>query len=178
MRSPAATSPSDAAARLRHVAELRVRTRRAALLPSPEFLVPVGAVLVAHALVLALWPHGGAATVVWIAALVVARPALRAQWRRDRLSPGLVVAARSWGACVAAVGAGAFLAAALGIDALVTAVAAGFVVRAGLARRPVVALAALAAGTAAAALTAAGVPAPALEAALGAALIAAGRAAA
>ena len=170
------SSAADAAARLRYVTDVRVRTRRAALLPTPALLVPVGAVLVAHALVRALWPHGGAATVVWIAALVAARPALRAEWRRARLSPGLVVAARSWGACVAAVGAGAFLAAALGIDALITAVAAGFVVRAALVRRPAVALAALAAGVAAGVLAAAGVPAAALEGALGVALIAAGRA--
>jgi hypothetical protein len=172
------SSAADAAARLRYVTDVRVRTRRAALLPSPALLVPVGAVLVAHALVRALWPHGGTATVVWIAALVAARPALRAEWRRARRSPGLVVAARSWGACVAAVGAGAFPAAALGIDVLVTAVAAGLVARAALARRPLVALAALAAGACAGALAAAGVPAAALEGAVGAALVLAGRAAA
>jgi hypothetical protein len=163
-------SAAEAAARLRYLTDARVRTRRAALLPSPGLLVPVGAVLVAHALVLALWPHSGVAVVVWIAALVVARPALRAEWRRARRSPGVVAAARSWGVCVAAVGAGAFLAAALGIDALVTAVAAGFVARAALARRPVVALAALAAG----ALAAGGIPPAALEGALGVALVAAG----
>ena len=179
MRSPAASSPADAAARLRYVTELRVRTRRAALLPSPALLVPLGAVLLAHAVVLALWPdRSSAATIVWIAALVAARPALRAEWRRARRSPGLVVAARSWGACVAAVCAGSFLAAALGTDALVVAVAAGLVARAALARRTAGALAALAAGVAAVLLAAAGVPDAALEAGLGAALVVAGRAAA
>jgi hypothetical protein len=173
VRSSAPTA-GEAAARLRYVADLRVRTRRAALLPSPGLLVPIGAVLVAHALVLALWPHGGVATVVWIAAFLAARPALQAEWRRARRAPGLVAAARSWTACVAAVGLGLVVAAALGLDALITAVAAAFVARAALARRPVVALAAVAAAAGAAALVAAGVPAAALEAALGAALVAAG----
>jgi hypothetical protein len=156
-------SPVEAAARLRHVTELRGRARRATLLPSFALLAGLGAVLVAHGLVVAAWPHSTVAWFAWLAAVVVARPALRG----DAGLPG----ARLWAACAAAALAGMLLAQALGLDPLLNAIGAALALRAVLARRLAAAVATVAV---VAAVDALGVSTAAGELAVGAALIAGG----
>jgi hypothetical protein len=156
-------SPAEAAARLRQVAELRGRARRATLLPSFVLLAGLGAVLVAHGLVVSVWPHSSLAWLAWLAAVVVARPALRGD-------TGLP-AARLWAACAAAALGGMLVGEALGLDPLLNAIAAALALRAVLARRPAAAVAAVAV---VAAVDALGISTAAGELAVGMALIAAG----
>jgi hypothetical protein len=156
-------SPVEAAARLRHVVELRGRARRATLLPSFALLAGLGAVLVAHGLVVAAWPHSSVAWLAWLAAILVARPALRGGTD--------LPAARLWAACAAAALAGMLVAEAAGFDPLLHSIGAALALRAALARRPVAAVAVV---VVVAAVDALGVSTAAGELAVGAALITAG----
>ncbi|HEY7076395.1 MAG TPA: hypothetical protein VH418_13545 [Solirubrobacteraceae bacterium] len=159
-------SPVEAAARLRHVAELRGRARRATLLPSFSLLTGLGAVLVAHGVVVAIWPHDRLAWLAWLAAVVIARPALRAGSADAPLA-----AARLWVACAAATLAGMVIGEAVGVAPLLNAIGAALALRAALARMPAVALAIVAA---VAAIDVAGLPTAGVEIVAGAALVAAG----
>jgi hypothetical protein len=157
-------SQSDAAARLRYVAGVRTRTRRAALLPSWALLTALGAVLATHGVLMALWPHRPVVSYAWLAAIVVARPVVR------RAGPDILAAAWLWAACAAAAIAGMIVADALGSDALVGAIAAALALRCAFAGMPLAALVVAAAGLAIEATT----PGAATEIVLGAALIVVG----
>jgi hypothetical protein len=153
----------DAAAKLRYVAEVRAQTRRAVLLPSFSVLVVVGAVIAMHGVVAGLWPGSTAASAVWVAGLLAARPLLR----RPVGSPRLAVRCAAAGVAVAA------LAALAGANPLISGLAAMLAARAWLARMPAAAAAVVAAGALVdAALLE--VPTAAAEVLLGAALAVAG----
>jgi hypothetical protein len=154
----------DAAARLDYVAELRTRTRRAALLPSFTLLAALGAVLVTHGILVALWPHRPVVAYAWLAVIVAARPLLR------RRGPELLAAAWLWAACAAAALAGMVVADAAGVDPLIAAIAAALAARAAFAGRALAALATLGLGAVIEALS----PGAAAEIVVGVALIAAG----
>jgi hypothetical protein len=158
-------SQHDAAARLRYVAGVRTRTRRATLLPSWALLTALGAVLATHGVLRTLWPHQPVAAYAWLAAIVVARPVLR------RAGPEILAAAWLWAACAAAALAGMIVADAAGTDPLIAAIAATLAMRSALAGMPAAALTVAAAGVAVEALEE---PGASVEIALGAALIAAG----
>jgi hypothetical protein len=157
-------SQADADARLRYVAGVRTRTRRAALLPSFTLLTALGAVLATHGVLMAAWPHHPVASLAWLAAIVVARPAL------PGAGPEILAGAWLWAACVAAALAGMVIADAAGTDPLIGAIAAALALRAAFAGMPAAALAVAATAVLVEALA----PGPAGEVALGASLIVAG----
>ncbi|MGZ4168920.1 MAG: hypothetical protein ACXVSA_19535 [Solirubrobacteraceae bacterium] len=138
-------SHRDAAARLRYMADVQQRARRAALTPSFA-LVALGTIAVCHGLLATLWPHARALSVLWVAALVAVRPGLRVLRRHHERRRGLESSARLRLACAA--GAAAFLAVAvvIGADPLVTALAATTALAAYLGGMPAVAVAALGVG--------------------------------
>jgi len=74
-------SPSQAAHRLRYLSEVQRRTRRASLSPAFGLLV-VGALALAHGVVITLWPHSRVDWLVLVAALVAVRPLQRWLGRR------------------------------------------------------------------------------------------------
>jgi len=164
-----AMSDGDAAARLRYVSGVRTRARRAALLPSYALLAALGAVLATHGVLTALFPHRAVASLAWLVAIVLVRPALR-----RRPGPEIMAAAWLWAACVAAALAGVVAADALGVDPLIAAIAGALALRGVLAGMPAAAFGALAGGVVAEALVGSGVAGASAEAALGAILIAAG----
>lgn len=172
-----AMSYADAAARLRYVSGVRARARRAVLLPTFGGLAGLGAVLATHGLLTALFAHRELTSAVWMAGIVVARPALRRQWRGPASGAELLAAARLWLGCALAAVAVAVAASAAGLDPIVAGIAAAVASRAALARMAPAALVAVAGGAVVEALLAHGVPTWAGEVVAGAGLIAAGLAA-
>jgi hypothetical protein len=165
-------SPAQAAARLRHMEAVRARARAAALAPSFA-LIALGVVALSHGLLATAWPHARALTIVWVAAVVAVRPALRVLRRRVERGRG-VESRRLPLTCAAGAVAVVAVAIAVGADPLVGAVAAATAVAAALAGMPAVALAAVAAGLAGDAVVATGAAAATGEVVAGAGLLAAG----
>ena len=138
-------SPADAEARLRYVTEVRTSARRAVLLPSLGLLIGLGVVVASHGALPALWPHGAIVTVAWVAALVLARPALRGGGPGASSRAGS--SARAPPAALRRGGGGRGHPRELvGADPLISAIAAGTALRAALAGMPAVAATALLAG--------------------------------
>jgi hypothetical protein len=167
-------SPADAEARLRYLAELRTSARRAVLLPSLGLLIALGVVVASHGALTALWPHGAVVTVAWVAALVLARPALR-RWATGALPPrGIERSLRLPLLCAAVAVAAAILADLAGANPLISAIAAGTALRAALAGMPAVAAGALLAGAVGDAMLLEGVAPSTGDLLIGAALVAGG----
>jgi hypothetical protein len=116
-------SPAHAAERLRQLEDVRARARRVSLLPSFAFVL-VGTVLLAHAVLVAVWPGERVVSIVWLAALALARPAIVWQRRRADVQRGVVPAARFRYVCAAVAVLAALTAIAAGVSPLLSAVAA------------------------------------------------------
>jgi hypothetical protein len=166
-------TPSDAAARLRYMAGVRERARRAVLLPAFVALA-LGAIVVTHGALIALWPHAAVLSVAWLACLVVARPGLVWQRRRLERRRGLLGATRLRVVCGAAGVVAAVAAVVASADPLVSAAAGSVALAAYLGGVPAVALAALVAGVAGELAFVDGASQPAGELLVGAGLVAAG----
>ena len=166
-------SPSDAAARLRYVAGVRERARRAVLLPAFVALV-LGGIVITHGALIALWPHAAVLSVAWLACLVVARPGLVWQRRRLEQRRGLLGSPRLRVACGAAGVLAAAAAVVLSADPLVSAAAGSVALAAYLGGARAVALAAVVAGVAGEMAFVDGASRPAGELIVGAGLIAGG----
>ena len=166
-------TPSDAAARLRYMAGIRDRARRAVLLPAVVALA-LGGIVVTHGALIALWPHAAVLSVAWLACLVVARPGLVWQRRRLERRRGLLGATRLRVACGAAGVIAAVAAIVASADPLVSAAAGSVALAAYLGGVPAVALAALVAGVAGEMAFVDGASRPAGELLVGAGLVAAG----
>jgi hypothetical protein len=166
-------TPSDAAARLRYMAGIRDRARRAVLLPAFVALA-LGGIVVTHGALIALWPHAAVLSVAWLACLVVARPGLVWQRRRLERRRGLLGAPRLRVACGAAGVVAAVAAVVASADPLVSAAAGSVALAAYLGGVPAVALAALVAGVAGELAFVDGASRPAGELFVGAGLVAAG----
>jgi hypothetical protein len=166
-------TPSDAAARLRYMAGIRDRARRAVLLPAFVALA-LGGIVVTHGALIALWPHAAVLSVAWLACLVVARPGLVWQRRRLERRRGLLGATRLRVACGAAGVVAAVAAIVASADPLVSAAAGSVALAAYLGGVPAVALAALVAGVAGELAFVDGASRPAGELLVGAGLVAAG----
>lgn len=134
-------SHTPAQARLRLVADVRRRARRAALLPATALLV-LGLVIAARGAVMEAWPHPGLPWLAWLALFVLARLALlrRVHSRGVQVSPRLRMLRAA--AAVLAVA----IAIVTGASALILAVAAITALAAFLSGLPAVGLAALLAG--------------------------------
>jgi hypothetical protein len=166
-------SPSDAAARLRYMAGVRERARRAVLLPA-FVAVALGGIVIAHGALIALWPHAAVLSVAWLACLLVARPGLVWQRRRLERRRGLLASPRLRVACGMAGVLAAAAAVVASADPLVSAAAASVALAAYLASVPGVALAAVVAGVAGELAFVDGASPPVGEVLVGAGLIAAG----
>jgi len=166
-------SPSEAASRLRYMAGVRERARRAVLLPA-FVAVALGGIVVTHGALIALWPHAAVLSVAWLACLVVARPGLVWQRRRVERRRGLLGATRLRVACGAAGVVAAVVAVVASADPLVSAAAGSVALAAYLRGIPAVALAALVAGVAGELALVDGASRPAGELLVGAGLVAAG----
>jgi hypothetical protein len=166
-------SPSEAASRLRYMAGVRERARRAVLLPAFVALA-LGGIVVTHGALIALWPHAAVLSVAWLACLLVARPGLVWQRRRLERRRGLLGATRLRVACGAAGVVAAVAAVVASADPLVSAAAGSVALAAYLGGVPAVALAALVAGIAGELALVDGAPRPAGELLVGAGLVAAG----
>ncbi len=140
-------SHADAAARLRHVAGVQQRVRRASLTPSFALLA-VGAIAVCHGVLATLSPHARTLSVLWVVALIAARPGLRVLHRRLDRRRGLESSGRLRLACAAAAAAFVAVAVVIGADPFVSAIAAATALAAYLAGMTAVAIAALGVGVA------------------------------
>jgi phosphatidylserine synthase len=138
-------SPADAAARLSYLDTVQQKVRRAALAPGFA-LVMLGAVALAHGLLVALGPHGKLDWVVWIVALVAVRPLLRVLRRRLEQLRGMEINPRLRLAAIAGALVFAVLAIATGANPLVSALAAVAALVAYLSGMPIVSLAAIGTG--------------------------------
>jgi hypothetical protein len=166
-------SRGDAAMRLRYVTGMRTRARRAVLLPSPTIFTAMGALVGTHGLLIAIWPHRTASTIGWLVGAFVARALLLRQWRRmDR--GRLRAATRLWLPCVAIGVLGLPLALTVGVDPLVTSIAATLAARAVLVGMRVVGVATIATATVGGAIVLQGGSAATGELLLAIVLIAAG----
>lgn len=163
-------SGADAASRLRYVAGVQTRARRAVLAPS-FLLVSLGALVLSHAVLVAVWPRGAGITVFWIAAVVAARPGLLWLRRRIEERQGLRGAMRLRLICAAAALTAAALAFGLGASPFVSAIAVATGVSAYLAGMPTVALAAVLIGVVGDELLANGVSSSVGELVFGAGLV-------
>jgi hypothetical protein len=172
-QQPSDMSPSDAAARLRYMAGVRARARRAVLVPAFVALA-LGGIVVTHGALIALWPHAAVVSVAWLACLVVARPGLVWQRRRLERRRGLLGAPRLRVACAVAGALAAAAAVVASADPLVSAAAGSVALAAYLAGVPAVALAAVVAGVAGEMAFVDGASRPAGELVFGAGLVAAG----
>jgi len=166
-------SPSDAASRLRYMDGVRARARRALLVPA-FVAVALGAVVVAHGALIALWPHGALLSIAWIACLIAARPGLVWQRRRLERRRGLLGRRRLRVACAVAGSIAAVAAVVASADPLVSAAAASVALAAYLGDVPAVAIAALVAGVAGEMALADGASRPVGELLAGAGLVGAG----
>jgi hypothetical protein len=166
-------SASDAASRLRYMDGVRARARRAVLVPA-FVAVALGAVVVVHGALIALWPHGAVLSIAWIACLIAARPGLVWQRRRLERRRGLLGRRRLRVACAVAGTIAAVAAVVASADPLVSAAAASVALAAYLGDVPAVAIAALVAGVAGEMALVDGASRPAGELLVGAGLIAAG----
>jgi hypothetical protein len=164
-----AVSHHAAAARLRHLSEVRRRARRAALAPSSALLA-LGAVAVIHGALALAWPHAAVLSAVWVGAVVAVRPVLR----RARRRRGLEAARRLPFVCAAVAVAIAAVSVAAGASPLVSAVATAGALAASLAGMPAIAAAAMVSGLTGDALVAQGLAPAAGELIAGAGLLAAG----
>ena len=175
--SPAPAAPemsaSDAASRLRYMDGVKARARRAVLVPA-FVAVALGAVVVVHGALIALWPHGALLSIAWIACLIAARPGLVWQRRRLERRRGLQGRWRLRVACALAGTVAAVAAVVASADPLVSAAAASVALAAYLGDVPAVAIAALVAGVAGEMALVDGASRPAGELLVGAGLIAAG----
>jgi hypothetical protein len=166
-------SPADAAARLRYAAAVKARSRRVLLGPSAALLA-LGALVLAHGLVVGLWPDRTIVTVAWFGGLLALRPVLLRLRRRAERRRGVERSPVPRLACGAAALAAAGLAVLAGVNPLVAAVATAAAVAASLAGLPLAAAAAALGGLVADLLVASGAgPAPP-ELVLGGALVLAG----
>jgi hypothetical protein len=172
-QQPSDMSPSDAAARLRYMAGVRDRARRAVLVPAFVALA-LGGIVATHGALIALWPHAAVLSVAWVACLVVARPGLIWQRRRLERRRGLLGARRLRVACGVAGALAAMAAVVASADPLVSAAAGSVALAAYLAGVPAVALAAVVAGVAGEMALVDGASRPAGELVVGAGLVAAG----
>jgi hypothetical protein len=170
---PGDMSPSDAAARLRYMAGVRERARRAVLVPAFVALT-LGGIVVAHGALIALWPHAAVLSIAWLGCLVVTRPGLIWQRRRLERRRGLLGAPRLRVACGVAGVVAAVVAVVVSADPLVSAAAGSVALAAYLGGVPAVALAAVAAGVAGEMAFVDGASRPADELVVGAGLVAAG----
>src|SRR5690349_13208122 len=134
----------DAAARLQYVADVRARVRRSVLVPS-MVLLALGAALIVHGVLIAVWPRGLVLTVTWTALILAGRP-LVVWLRRRNADRGRHAAPHLRLACAGAALTAAAAAIAIGANPLIAALAAATAVAAYLARMPLVALAAVVAG--------------------------------
>jgi hypothetical protein len=166
-------TPPDAAARLCYMTSVRERARRAVLLPAFVALA-LGAIVVTHGALIALWPHAAVLSVAWLACLVVARPGLVWQRRRLERRRGLLGATRLRVVCGAAGVVAAVAAVVASADPLVSAAAGSVALAAYLGGVPAVALAALVAAVAGELAFVDGASQPAGELLVGAGLVAAG----
>jgi hypothetical protein len=166
-------SPADAASRLRYMDGVRARARRAVLVPA-FVAVALGAVVVVHGALIALWPHGALLSIAWIACLIAARPGLVWQRRRLERRRGLLGRRRLRVACAVAGTVAAVAAVVVSADPLVSAAAASVALAAYLGDVPAVAIAALVAGVAGEMALVDGASRPAGELLVGAGLVAAG----
>jgi hypothetical protein len=167
-------SPADAEARLRYVAQVRTTARRAVLIPSLGLLIGLGVVVATHGALTALWPHGAVVTVAWVAALVLARPALR-RWGTGSVLPrGVERSLRLPLLCAAAAVSAGVVADLVGLNPLITAIAAGTALRAALGGMPAVAAGALLAGAVGDAMLLEGVGPSTADLLIGAALVGGG----
>jgi hypothetical protein len=137
--------PANAAARLRYVAGVQQRTRRAAVAPSVP-LIALGLIVLAHGAVATAWPHAALASLVWVAVAIAARPILRVLRRRLADERGLHGLTR-WRLATGALGlATAGIAVALGAAPLISAIAVATALPAYLAGMPSIALSAVVVG--------------------------------
>jgi hypothetical protein len=166
-------SQAEAASRLRYMASVRERARRAVLLPAFVALA-LGAIVVTHGALIALWPHAAVLSVAWLACLAVARPGLVWQRRRLERRRGLLGSPRLRVACSAAGVVAAVAAIVASADPLVSAAAGSVALAAYLGGVPAVALAAVVAGVAGELALVDGASRPAGELLVGAGLVAAG----
>ena len=170
---PPVMSGADAASRLRYVAGVQIRARRAVLAPS-FLLVSLGALVLSHAALVAVWPRGAGVTIFWLAVIVAARPGLFWLRRRIEEREDLRGAMRLRLICAAAALTAAALAFGIGASPLVTAIAVATAVTAYLAGMPSVALAAVLIGVVGDELLANGVSSPVGELVFGAGLVVVG----
>jgi hypothetical protein len=163
--------PTDAATRLRYLNEVQQRTRRAAFSPVLGLLC-VGAIVIAHGLVVTVWPHASLEWVVWVAALVAVRPLMR--WLRHRVEQkrGVVGERRVRLASAGAAVGFAVLALVTGANSLVSGVAAATALMAYLASMPLVSLTVVGIGLAGDLAIRQGVPVGTAQLLVGAALLA------
>jgi hypothetical protein len=166
-------SPADAASRLRYMDAVRARARRAVLVPA-FVAVALGAVVVVHGALIALWPHGALLSIAWIACVIAARPGLVWQRRRLERRRGVLGRRRLRVACAVGASIAAVAAVAASADPLVSAAAASVALAAYLGEVPAVALAALVAGVAGEMALVDGAPRPVGELLVGAGLATAG----
>jgi hypothetical protein len=166
-------SPADAASRLRYMDAVRARARRAVLVPA-FVAVALGAVVVVHGALIALWPHGALLSIAWIACLIAVRPGLVWQRRRLERRRGLLGRRRLRVACAVAGTIAAVVAVVASADPLVSAAAASVALAAYLGDVPAVAIAALVAGVAGELALVDGASRPAGELLVGAGLVAVG----
>jgi len=166
-------SARDAAARLRYVAGVRERARRAVLAPSLA-LVALGVVVVTHGVVKTMWPHATLVWIVLVAGAVAVRPVVRWLIARSGERRGFHGGMRLRVACGAAGALAAAIAVWMGASPLISATATATAVAAYLAGLPELSLAAVGAGVAGEAMLTHGIAPSIGELVIGVALIAVG----
>jgi hypothetical protein len=135
-------SDASAAARIRLIADVRKRARRAVLLP-PTALLVLGVVIAARGVVLEIWPHGGLSWPVWIELLVLLRVAVAWYAPRRQRRRGVVPSTRVRLVRAGAALAGIAIAIVVGANALIVGVGAMIAAAAFLAGTPALGLAAI-----------------------------------
>jgi hypothetical protein len=138
-------SVHDAVARLDYVRGVRERVRRTALAPSLA-LVVLGAVLLAHGVLRAMWPHTAVVSIIFLGSVLAARPLVRWLIARSEQRRGLLGSIRLRLICGAAGILGVAIAILLGGNALISAAAAAAAAAAYLAGLPALSAGVIAAG--------------------------------